>query len=31
MNKFCKEIDREIEKYKLEDKIIMELKEQLQN
>lgn len=30
MNKFCKEIDREIEKYRLEDRVILELKEELQ-
>ena len=30
MNKFCKEIDRQIEKYKLNDKIIFDLKEELQ-
>ena len=29
MNKFLKEIDREIEKYKLEDKIVLKLREEL--
>lgn len=31
MNKFCKEVDRQIERYKLEDKTIIALKEELQH
>ncbi len=30
MNKFCKEVDREVEKYRLEDRQILALKEELQ-
>jgi hypothetical protein len=30
MNKFCKEVDREVEKYRLEDRQISALKEELQ-